>query len=77
MACQIFGVLGDGAVAGEFAGGGDVQDGLFRPGVGVGVERGQIAVGVEIRLQIGKVRIMVAAIEQRVAGLVLAERVSG
>src|SRR5436309_14837947 len=60
-------VLGDGAIAGELARPGDVEDGLACPPLLVRVELEEPPVGLQVGAQVGQVHIMVAAGEQRVA----------
>ncbi len=57
--------LGDGAVAGEFLGAGDVQDGFARPPLAVRIELAEPPVRVEIGLQVRQMHIVVALRQQR------------
>src|SRR3954464_10766415 len=60
-------VLGDGAVAGELAGGGDVQNRLARPRVGSSVQLAQPTVGLEVGPQVRQVQVAVAVGHEHVA----------
>ena len=60
-------VLGDGAVAGELARAGHIQDGLARPGVRVGIQLDQPLVRLQVGLQVRQVHVVVAVRQQRVA----------
>src|SRR5208337_4230799 len=52
------GMFGDCVVAGELPPAGHVQDGLARPRVAVGVQRGQPLVRLEIRFEVGQRRVL-------------------
>src|SRR5215470_3803755 len=73
------GILGNRAVARKFAGAGNVQDGLARPSVDVGVQLSQPVVRLEIGFQVCQVHVVVSVGQQRIpyrsedAGLVAAE----
>src|SRR6516225_6818790 len=76
-------VLGDGAVAGELAGPGDVQDRPARPPGLVRVEFAESPIGIEIGSEVGQVHVVVALGQERTvqrrkdARLVAAEMVGG
>src|SRR5215471_10101550 len=57
---DLAGVLGDGAVAGEPSGAGDVENGLARPVVRPGIELHQPPVRFEIGGEVGKMHVLVA-----------------
>src|SRR6266404_873438 len=59
-------VLGNGAVAGELPGAGDIQNGLACPGVGVAIQVAQPLVRFEIRFQICQVQVVVPVLEESI-----------
>lgn len=64
---DVAGVFEDGAVAGEFAGAGDVEDGFADPVVGFLVELADAGVGLGIGGEVGEVHVEIAAVEERIA----------
>src|SRR5262249_13224602 len=60
-------VFSDGAVAGELARAGHVQDGLTGPDVGTAIQLDQLSIRVQVGLQIRQVHVVVAVRQQRVA----------
>ena len=63
---DFLGVFGDGAVAGKFAGRGDVQHRFARPALLVLVEFCQARVRLAVTLQVGQVQVVVAIGQQRI-----------
>src|SRR5947209_15080612 len=59
------GVLGDGSVAGEFAGSGNVQYRLARPFVSVGIEIAKPLIRLEVGFEVRQMHVMVAMRQQR------------
>src|SRR3954469_23222151 len=58
-------VLGNGSVAGEFAGSGNIQYRLTRPFVSVGVEIAKPLIRLEIGFEVRQMHVMVAMSQQR------------
>src|SRR5215472_6159883 len=73
------GILGNRAVTRKFAGAGNIQDGLARPSVDVGVQLSQPVVRLQVGFQVCQVHVVVSVGQQRIpyrsedAGLVAAE----
>jgi hypothetical protein len=61
---NLFGVLGDGAVAGEPAGRGDVQDHLACPRRLVGIQFPQPLMGLSVAGEVGQMPVVVAVLQQ-------------
>ena len=79
----MFGVFGNGPVAGEPAGRGDVQDHLACPRRLVGIQFPQPLMGPSVTGEVGQMPVVVAVLQQRIedgredAGFVSAEMIAG
>src|SRR5215831_20451491 len=63
---DVGGVLGDGAIAGELPGARQIQDGLARPGVSVGIQFYQPLVRLKIRREVCQMQVVIPMCQQRV-----------
>src|SRR5260370_41013080 len=59
-------VLGDGAIAGELPGAGDIQNRFVRPRIALCVEFAKPLIRIEVRFEVGEVHVVVAMLKQRV-----------
>src|SRR4051794_951307 len=77
------GVLGNGAVAGEFAGSGNVQYRLARPLVSVGIEIAKPVIRLQVGFEVRQMHVVVAMRQQRLtywsedARFIAAEMIGG
>ena len=61
---DVFGVFADGAVAGELAGGGDVHQGGFVPGVLIAVEGLDAVLGLDVVGQVFEEHVVVVVVQE-------------